>query len=236
MGHFVRHTSCDSCGSSDAKALYSDGGTYCYSCKKATKPSFVAKIQQGNVPPKPGRQLPDNLSTHFQGKAVEWLTKYGFSIETLIRHGVRYANNWVYFTWPNTDVWQARDMDRKRYFTSGAHDTTLLLYYCGVPVERCILTEDCLSAIKIASGRPLNGSTIDAMPLLGTSLPASKLRSLKRLYSRVDVFLDHDKAKEAMNLSNRIKLIGLDSRVYINPLDPKELSYDTLREILSMEN
>ena len=29
---FVEHTSCPSCGSSDANALYSDGHTYCFSC------------------------------------------------------------------------------------------------------------------------------------------------------------------------------------------------------------
>ena len=29
---FVRHTACNSCGSSDAFAVYSDGGGYCFSC------------------------------------------------------------------------------------------------------------------------------------------------------------------------------------------------------------
>lgn len=232
MATFIKHTSCPQCGSSDANALYSDGGSFCYSCKKTGKPSFVKKMQHGNTPPKSGRELPDNLSTHFQGKAVEWLSKYGFSVETLIQHGVRYANNWVYYTWPNTDVWQGRDMGQKRLYTSGSHDHCLLLYYCGMPSERCVLTEDPLSAIKIASGRPLNGLVSDAMPLLGTHLPASKLRGLKRLYSRVDVFLDHDKGKEAMALSRKIQLAGMASRVYVNKLDPKEISYDELRSIL----
>lgn len=35
---FIKHTSCEPCGSSDANAVYSDGSTYCFSCKK-TKPS-----------------------------------------------------------------------------------------------------------------------------------------------------------------------------------------------------
>ena len=30
--NFVKHTSCDSCGSSDANAIYSDGHTYCHKC------------------------------------------------------------------------------------------------------------------------------------------------------------------------------------------------------------
>jgi len=34
---FIKHTECSSCGSSDANAVYSDGSTYCFSCKKSSK-------------------------------------------------------------------------------------------------------------------------------------------------------------------------------------------------------
>ena len=33
---FIKHTSCEPCGSSDANAVYSDGSTYCFSCRKST--------------------------------------------------------------------------------------------------------------------------------------------------------------------------------------------------------
>lgn len=33
MGVFVGHTSCDNCGSSDGKALYKDGSSYCWVCQ-----------------------------------------------------------------------------------------------------------------------------------------------------------------------------------------------------------
>lgn len=36
--HFIRHESCDKCGSSDAKAVYSDNSSHCFSCE-ATVPS-----------------------------------------------------------------------------------------------------------------------------------------------------------------------------------------------------
>lgn len=35
---FIRHTSCSTCGSSDANSLYSDGSTYCFSCQTYTPP------------------------------------------------------------------------------------------------------------------------------------------------------------------------------------------------------
>lgn len=191
-------------------------------------------MQHGNDPPKQSKALPDNLSTHFQGKAITWLTKYGFSVEDLIKHGVRYANNWVYFTWPNLSLWQGRDMDVKRYFTSGNHTDQLPLYYAGISSSRCVLTEDCLSAIKIATAGRFSGLWSDAMPLLGTHLPSQKMRALRRLYERVDVFLDHDKGKEAMKLSGQLRLLGLESRVFIHKLDPKEISYDELAICLNI--
>ena len=33
---FVRHESCNNCGSSDANSLYSDGSYYCFSCRTYT--------------------------------------------------------------------------------------------------------------------------------------------------------------------------------------------------------
>jgi len=232
MATFLKHTSCPACGSSDARGLYSDGGSFCFSCKAKTSPSFVVKMRHGNIPPKEGKALPDNLSTHFEGKAIQWLTQYGFSVEDLIKHGVRYANNWVYFTWPNLSMWQGRDMAVKRYYTSGSHTAELPVYYSGVGSSRCVLTEDCLSAIKIATCGRFTGLWSDAMPLLGTHLPSVKIRALRRLYDTVDVFLDHDKGKEAMKLSGQLKLLGMKSRVFINKLDPKEITYDSLAEIL----
>jgi twinkle protein len=35
---FVAHTACDSCGSSDANAVYDDGHTYCFSCQEHVNP------------------------------------------------------------------------------------------------------------------------------------------------------------------------------------------------------
>ena len=35
---FIRHTSCEKCGSSDANALYADGSRFCFSCRTSTEP------------------------------------------------------------------------------------------------------------------------------------------------------------------------------------------------------
>lgn len=43
--HYLFHESCDDCGSSDARAVYSDGGTHCFSCKKTRKQDQPADAQ-----------------------------------------------------------------------------------------------------------------------------------------------------------------------------------------------
>lgn len=43
MADFLRHEPCELCGSSDGKAIYSDGSTYCFVCEKVGK---VDEMQQ----------------------------------------------------------------------------------------------------------------------------------------------------------------------------------------------
>lgn len=37
MAEFVEHTSCEECGSSDARALYDDGSSFCFACQKPSR-------------------------------------------------------------------------------------------------------------------------------------------------------------------------------------------------------
>ena len=58
---FIRHTSCEQCGSSDANALYADGSRFCFSCRTYTEP------------PKDKTQLEELLGddTKIQGSAPQ---------------------------------------------------------------------------------------------------------------------------------------------------------------------
>jgi len=58
MADFVRHTECSKCGSSDANAEYSDGSTYCFSCRAYSKTDgqikekpniYMANLLEGSV-------------------------------------------------------------------------------------------------------------------------------------------------------------------------------------------
>ena len=63
MGNFVRHASCEKCGSSDANAIYDDGSSHCFACE-ATVPSqeFLDSLdgKQSRVRAKPARILKEN--------------------------------------------------------------------------------------------------------------------------------------------------------------------------------
>ncbi len=237
MARFLKHTSCPQCGSSDARGVYDDGSSWCFSCQSFTPSSIGAKLvgatASGEAEGTVARRPPDDLSSVFGRDAMDWLSKTGISVETLLEHHVRFSpsKNQIVFTWPNTDVWQARNCwkeAKSRYFTSGNHDSRLPIYYCGGNVNRMVLTEDSLSSIKC-----VNATNVDAMPLLGNHLHSSKMRALKRLYKRVDVFLDEDKYKEAVKISSRLRLLGLESRTYLDTRDPKHIPYDELKEILN---
>lgn len=50
--HFVKHGPCDSCGSSDANALFSDGHSYCFSCQKRVNGDAPSVNDAAAVTPK----------------------------------------------------------------------------------------------------------------------------------------------------------------------------------------
>jgi twinkle protein len=54
---FLYHTNCDDCGSSDAKSVYSDGHTYCFSC--------TTHHSGGSEPPRELKPVPKGQATDF---------------------------------------------------------------------------------------------------------------------------------------------------------------------------
>ena len=49
MANFVRHASCEKCGSSDARAEYSDGSSYCFSCSAYLKGDGEPQMEETQV-------------------------------------------------------------------------------------------------------------------------------------------------------------------------------------------
>ena len=250
MATFIRHTSCEKCGSRDNKAEYSDGSSWCFGCRAFTPGSFLEKISESRPDKSDNahRVIPSDSNTHYSPDAVSWFTKYGMALDKLIKHGVKYSpsRNQIIFTWANTPLWQARNLDKEytnkegvvkklpKYFTSGDHTNILPVYtenILGFWEETLVITEDALSALKIASGRALHGLPVDAMPLLGTHLPTSKLMAL-RAHKSIIVWLDHDKYKDAISIAKRLALTGVNATTVYTENDPKDYTYEEIRKYL----
>ena len=247
MTHYLKHTSCNNCGSSDANAQYSDGSSYCFSCGKFTsskvspyalKETYVEKGEpKSNV-------LPTDATKDYSKEAVAWAAKYDITVHDLLscKNPIYYSpsREQLIFSWVdkegNTIAWQARNLfpkDKgKRYFTKGDVNSLLPIYYNKTNKTRSlVLVEDCLSAMKCSSHLP--GLGFDAMPLLGSGITNQKLSRLRPFYDVLVAFLDPDMYPKSVNIAERAKMLGFRASVVSALDDPKALSYMELNSVLN---
>jgi hypothetical protein len=260
VARFLKHTACPVCGSSDALGVYDDGSTYCFShgrsTKQATISPFVTTAQQQDVAeiqPKTNK-LPEDATQNYSVQALAWAAKYEISVQELLSNQVYYspARNQLIFSFWDTEgrvlAWQARNLSAtdkgRRYYTQGDINDVLPIYRCrdatsdhpGGVVRRLsaprklVLVEDCLSAIKVASVGALGA---DAMPLLGSSLPKTKLTQLRGSYDLCDVFLDPDMWPKSLMLAKQAEMLGFKVRSIRADCDPKEMTREGLTALLS---
>ena len=90
MAKYLHHTACSHCGSSDANAVYDDGGEHCFSCgyhKGSNISGYVKQAEDIHEVIK----LPDDLSFEYSQEALEWVKQYHLSAEDLIKHKVYFS-------------------------------------------------------------------------------------------------------------------------------------------------
>ena len=87
---FSYHTSCEACGSSDAKAVYTDGHGYCFAC-----PPAQAWTPPADKPPTSRRNnsMPSNTADQFSGFETTALTARGITFETVNKFGYQLATS-----------------------------------------------------------------------------------------------------------------------------------------------
>lgn len=109
---FLRHASCDDCGSSDGNSLYTDGHTHCFVCQAHTGPTdgpgsglpaprhnTPTDFLQGDVRSIPSRRLSEaacqkfgyKIATDKHGKLCQ-VADYRSSDGTLVAQKIRYAD------------------------------------------------------------------------------------------------------------------------------------------------
>ena len=253
MATFLRHESCTRCGSRDNFARYSDGGGFCFGCRyseRATGSPFkhAAELDAVSYDTSQAINLPEDSRSTLPERAVQYLSKYGVTLGEGVRSNVLWSE-WneqlIYPYYATTEdgrkylaCYQARNFNKSRqekakYFNKGSTRDVIPVIKClPTTVERLVMfpkrlviTEDALSAIRIAR-------QCDAMPALGTNVPVSKIMALARSYERITIWLDSDKWREAREIADNVKWLGLSADTIYSELDPKAYTDEQITEYL----
>lgn len=159
-----------------------------------------------------------DLSYDIPMQAKQWLLKYGITNEEITNNKFAWdANSQILILLYTQNYWQGRCFgnQRQKYLSRGVKPLTI---YGNSDTIVCV--EDILSAVKIARLSP----DYCATPLLGSSMPLETTQSLSERFSNILVWLDRDKAKNAIAIARNLKQRGINSDVVISPKDPKDYS------------
>jgi hypothetical protein len=236
------HTAClnSRCGSSDARFVYKDGSSFCFSCRKSWRGNWNPYAYTEEVVKPTGLALPDDTSHDFPPHVVAWVARYGITIEELIEHDCYYSASWdqLIYTWKDGEgrvvLWQGRNFRstaKAKCFTQGTPDDVLPLY--GEATATLTIVEDPVSAMKIAR-------YTTALPVLGSDLSHNKLARIARLpgLSNVVVWLDGNMYPKAQRMAQRFQMLGLTACAVYTEEDPKACTDEVMQEMigLSMSN
>lgn len=224
MSKFLGHTACPKCGSRDNLGEYEDH-FWCFGCKyhmrKTDTASLRLRLNRHNTEEQSVMKL-SNIK-ELPRKAMEWLLSYGISQEEIDKYGIEWnVKEEMLVLLQTARYWQARTFNSRRpkYMSEGSKPLTI--YGQG---DTIVIVEDIISAIKIARLH----DEYCACPVLGSSLSYDMENQIVGKYKKSAVWLDRDKAKNALRISRKLKQRGLESRVVVTDEDPKEYSKGEIR-------
>jgi hypothetical protein len=236
----MAHTAClnPQCGSSDARFVYKDGSSFCFSCRKSWRGAWNPYAYTEDTPKQTGLPLPDDASHDFPEHVVAWVARYGITIEELIKHGCFYSASWdqLIYTWKDGEgrvvLWQGRNFRptaKTKCFTQGEPDSVLPLYGGMGAAQSLVIVEDPVSAMKLARYGL-------SMPALGSDLSPNKLARVARLpgLERVVVWLDGNMYPKAQRMAQRFQMLGVEARAVYTEDDPKACSDAVLQEMIGL--
>jgi hypothetical protein len=104
----------------------------------------------------------------------------------------------------------------------------LFVIYGDRKTKSLVIVEDLISAWKVG-----HTNTIQVMPIFGSNISLLRLAKLKLLgYTKIIIWLDWDKRDYVIKPAQLARKIGLDVKVIRTPKDPKDYSYEEIRELL----
>ncbi len=229
MSQFIKLGPCPHCGSKDNRAEYTNG-FWCFGCSKYESKDDTKSIRQRVFNKDISKNINNDIISTTQEipmKAMQWLLKYNITLDEIKRYGIKWEPiRKLLVLIQRKNYWQGRNFGfgKIKYMSSG--NKPLTIYGKG---DKLLVVEDVLSAIKIAR---LRQEGYCATPLLGSSMSKQAEQQLVKRYENISVWLDRDKAKNAIGIRNRLRSLGVSSRAIITPLDPKEYNRTEILEWL----
>lgn len=224
---FIQHTNCPKCGSRDNLAEYTDG-FYCFGCGYKKQKNDLNSIRSRLSEPREDAMQSDELVLDYNIplKAMQWLLQYGITQDDVKLSHIGWESKKEMLVLVNTPQYhQGRNFSGygPKYISKGKKP---LIFY-GLS-DTLVCVEDVISAIKIAK----SNKNVCVIPLLGSIIPLELTETILKRFNKVFIWLDRDKAIEAVKQARNLKQKGIDSDVIITPKDPKEYSTGEINEWL----
>lgn len=229
MSAFIRHIPCPRCKSRDNCGEYDDH-FFCFGCKYYKTKDDIGSVRS-RYNQRQSQEITEVNSSidtvpEIPKEPLLWLLSYGITLKEIEDYGVGWNDEQQLLVLMKTpEYWQARCFgnQKTKYLSKGNKPLTFYGY-----ADRLVCVEDIVSAIKLSRLSP----DWCALPLLGCSLSNEWVQRLSGRFKSVVIWLDRDKAKEALALARNLKQRGFNASIVVSPLDPKEYSKEELNEWL----
>jgi hypothetical protein len=248
--HLVIKVRCPECArlgkdrNSDNFAVYSDGHKHCFSCGYTVSVNKVISFKREDIPSSVTDTstifLPSDSCTVYPDRAVKWMEQYELTRIDMMNHNVVWSDMYQRLIFPiygsiGLLAWQGRSFSLDnmavakiaKWYTKGNIGDVMHILGKG---DRIVLTEDIVSAIKVSK------CCVKAMPLFGSFVGVTRFKRLYVLFGNnfeVALWLDPDKRKEALKETKLGRVHGLVTRIIFSDKDPKEHSWQDIKNIIS---
>ena len=198
---------CDVCPSSDAKAVYEDGHSYCFSCGTYKAGSAIKRIRKPNPDSLPTLPFKRRYAT-IEAEPLQWLQQYRLTEQEM--------EQFKWDPWNRKLVMEIGEFQNARNFASlgPKYLSTGVKPYpiCGKG-STLYMVEDAVSWLKVAR-------TEACMCLFGSYVPLDKLPLGS--YSRMALWLDPDKRIASARIVKTLVDMGIEAHSILTAKDPKD--------------
>lgn len=256
---FLRNEACPQCRklnrdrNGDNLGVYSDGHCICWSCGYYVPPDALKQVAQklGEAPQASETKvvvLPHDVDVNYPSEALEWIAKYELTRSDLLINRVLWSESRRLLIFSFSDgegriiAWQGRNFGtvyRTKWFGRGQLEDTFVFFPRNKQrITRIFFVEDVVSALKLGkyfdSKKELDGWV--AMPIFGSHISQLRLSRCLLLFHdnpTVTIWLDRDKASQAIKFAKQAESLGFTSSTIITEVDPKEIKFANLLSVFN---